>query len=245
MIDFHCHLDLYPRPHEIAAACADKGIYVLSVTTTPLAWRGTASLAEGRNRIDTALGLHPQLALERWSELEQFDALLSETRFVGEVGLDGAPEFRHSVEKQQSVFTHVLSSCEGAGGRIMSIHSRRASGPVLDLLARHQGAGPAVLHWFSGSVSDLKRAIDLGCWFSVGLPMVTGARGRELISRMPRDRILTESDGPFVQERGAAVMPWSVDVTATMLAGIWRIVPAEAEHVVQENFSRLIGRSEA
>ena len=68
MIDFHCHLDLYPNPKLVARECSDREIRVLSVTTTPSAWHGTSSLAEGH--IWTALGLHPQLAHQRKAELE-------------------------------------------------------------------------------------------------------------------------------------------------------------------------------
>src|SRR5690242_13201410 len=75
VIDFHCHLDLYPNPSQVARECAARGIYVLSVTTTPSAWTGTAALSEGMPRIRTALGLHPQLANQRISELEIFERL--------------------------------------------------------------------------------------------------------------------------------------------------------------------------
>ena len=44
MIDFHCHLDLYPNPREVAKECAKRGLYVLSVTTTPSAWEGTSAV---------------------------------------------------------------------------------------------------------------------------------------------------------------------------------------------------------
>jgi TatD DNase family protein len=110
---------------------------VLSVTTTPPAWKGTSALAADAPRIRTALGLHPQLAHERYMELALFDNLLPETRYVGEIGLDGAPELRPYWQRQVTVFEHVLARCSAAGGRIMSIHSRRASGAVLDYLEKH------------------------------------------------------------------------------------------------------------
>lgn len=75
MIDFHCHLDLYPNPAKIIAEADAAGIYVLSVTTTPKAWRETARLAKGMKRIRTAVGLHPQIAHERLQELALFEEL--------------------------------------------------------------------------------------------------------------------------------------------------------------------------
>jgi TatD DNase family protein len=65
MIDFHCHLDLYPNPQRLVEDCRKHGTYILSVTTTPSAWKGTNALANEATRIKTALGLHPQLAHQR------------------------------------------------------------------------------------------------------------------------------------------------------------------------------------
>ena len=168
MIDFHCHLDLYPNPQQVRDEREQRGLYVLSVTTTPSAWTGTSALARGSQRVRTGLGLHPQLAHERKSELALFDRFLTETRYVGEIGLDGAPEFRKRWHSQTVVFEHVLAKCSAAGGRLMSLHSRRASSPVLDYLDRFPEAGTPVLHWFSGSFRDLERAIKRG----VGLASV-------------------------------------------------------------------------
>jgi TatD DNase family protein len=241
VIDFHCHLDLYPQYEEIRRECDRRGMYVLSVTTTPSAWNGTSALAAGSPRIRTALGLHPQLAGERKGELPLFDALLPDTRYVGEIGLDGAPEFRKSWKDQRDVFEHILARCRDAGGRIMSIHSRRASQPVLDCLEETPGAGTPVLHWFSGSLRDLERAIRLGCWFSVGPAMLVGERGRELAARMPMSRVLTESDGPFAQLDGKAIEPWQVNRACEILAGIWSISAEEVDRRLLENLKRLVG----
>ncbi|WP_420230172.1 TatD family hydrolase [Psychrobacter sp. ER1] len=68
-IDMHCHLDLYQNPFEVAKECDDKGIYLLSVTTTPKAWEGTKLLAHGSSRIRTALGLHPNLLIIEHTKL--------------------------------------------------------------------------------------------------------------------------------------------------------------------------------
>ena len=239
MIDLHCHLDLYSDPVQVASTCKERGVYVLSVTTTPSAWEGTARLALEADRIRTAVGLHPQLAHERHGELPMFDKLLPLTRYVGEVGLDGAPDFKSHWAVQLAVFDHVLKACSNAGGRILSIHSRRASGAVLDRLEVHRDAGVPVLHWFSGSRRHLDRAIDLGCWFSVGPAMLRSKRGRSLAALMPRDRVLTESDGPFAQENGAPMMPWQVDQAVHILGELWSVSPVQAEQTVRRNLRAL------
>ena len=239
MIDFHCHLDLYPDPHAVARDCAARNLYVLSVTTTPSAWNGTAALARGSARIRTALGLHPQIAHERKGELPLFERLLPETRYVGEIGLDGAPEFTWHWPDQTMVFLHILNVCAQAGGRILSIHSRRAATAVLDALEAHPGAGTPILHWFSGTQRELARAVELGCWFSVGPAMLDGDKGRALTSKMPRDRVLTESDGPFAKVNGQVAHPWDTERAIDDLSKLWAEPASGVREQLTANLRRL------
>ncbi len=240
MIDFHCHLDLYPDPAGVIDDCRRRGLYVLSVTTTPTAWKGTSALAEHAPRIRTALGLHPQLAHERGGELPLFDELLPLVHHVGEIGLDGAPEFRSHWHAQIAVFEHILATCSAAGGRIMSLHSRRASNAVLDRVRAFPNAGTYILHWFSGSARDLDSAIKLGCWFSVGPAMLKGGSGRALVARMPRERVLTESDGPFAQLDGAAVLPWQADLAIKELGVLWSLPHETVDQLLLANLRKLL-----
>jgi len=240
MIDFHCHLDLYPDPHGVAAAAQEDQVMVLSVTTTPSAFAGTATLAAGRPLIRTALGLHPELARQRSHELTLFDQFVSTTPFVGEIGLDGSPRFAQTRASQAEVFTHILRSCADVGGRILSIHSRSAAGPVLEALRANRRAGIPVLHWFTGSTRQAQIAIDQGCWFSIGTPMLTTAKGRELVATLPRDRVLTETDGPFATRNGQALMPRDVADTVGLLSELWAIEISEAEARVVANGRELL-----
>jgi TatD DNase family protein len=240
VIDFHCHLDLYPNPAEVRDECDKRGMYVLSVTTTPSAWRQTSALSADVKRIRTSLGLHPQIAHERLNELTLFDELLASARYIGEIGLDGGPEFRPHWQTQLKAFEHILTRCSEAGGRIMSLHSRRASRAVLDSLESFPMAGTPVLHWFSGSPRDLDRAIRLGCWFSVGPAMLASENGQALAARMPRERVLTESDGPFAQINGETVMPWHVERSISDLARLWSLSPTEGEDLLESNLRSLL-----
>lgn len=237
MIDFHCHIDLYANPDNVVRISQEQRLFVLSVTTTPSAWHGTYALAHGK--IKTAVGLHPQLAHERKTELELFEELLAQTYYVGEIGLDGAHEFRTHWKTQHTVFNHILGACTRAGGRILSIHSRRASRAVLDCVAAHPNAGIPVLHWFSGNKHYLDRAINLGCWFSVGPAMLNSDNGRELTKHMPRERILTETDGPFALINGRSIFPWDVEKAVDVLADIWQIPKRETQETVDANLSRI------
>jgi TatD DNase family protein len=217
-------------------------MYVLSVTTAPSAWLGTRALANGAPRIRTALGLHPEVAHERKAELGLFEELLPETRYVGEIGLDGSPQLRPYEADQRAVFGHVLSRCARAGGRIMTIHSRRAVEPVLDALEKEREAGTAVLHWFSGTARQLRRAIALGCWFSVGPAMLAGERGRTLVARMPKERVLTESDGPFATLANARLWPHHVSAAVEQLSLLWGEPKEATEAQLMRNFGVLTGR---
>lgn len=243
MIDFHCHLDLYPDPFSVAATCRNHNLYLLSVTTTPSAWPKSRTLSADGDRIRVALGLHPQLAHERKSELGLFDELITQTKYVGEVGLDGGPELRAFQCDQAQVFDHVLASCKKAGGRILSIHSRRATAQVIDRLCAHPDAGIPILHWFSGSAVELDQAIAHNCWFSVGAVMMNTRKGQSLVSRMPPDRVLTETDGPFAQLAGVPLMPWDVHEAETRLFNLWNMNQEEGHALLRDNLRRLTAMS--
>lgn len=241
MIDFHCHLDLYPSPSDTADQAQRRGVGVLSVTTTPSAWVGTSRLAHGRSVIRTALGLHPQLAGERNHELKTFDRYLGETRFIGEIGLDGSPEFKSTWANQTEVFEHILHACSESGNKVLSIHSRRAATPVLNTLDGFESVRFPILHWFSGSRAELERAINRGCWFSVGPAMLAGAKGRALVAAMPRNRVLLETDGPFAQLRRAPLQPWDIALACVSMSRLWGIEPAETNQVIRDNENSLLG----
>jgi TatD DNase family protein len=239
MIDFHAHLDLYPDPHAVVRRCEELGIYVLSVTTTASAWEGTAALAHGRPRIRTALGMHPQLARERRHELPLFKTLVEKTNYVGEVGLDGTPECRPFWPDQMDVFTEVLNTCSRIGGRVLSIHSRRAAKDVLDVLSQFPDAGVPIFHWFSGTQRELDRAIASGCWFSVGPAMLASAKSRAQIATMPRERVLTECDGPFARRKEMPLYPWDVMDAHENLAELWGVSSSRVAEVLLDNLKRL------
>jgi TatD DNase family protein len=197
--------DLYPD-HEVAIARAEAArIYTLTVTTTPKAWARNHEVTRHTRFVRAALGLHPQLVAERAGELPLWERLLSEARYVGEVGLDAGPRFYKSLNAQKHVFRGVLERCAEAGGKILTVHSVRSVPAVLEMIERYlpRDRGAVVLHWFTGSKSDARRAATLGCYFSLNAEMTRSDRGRALVTELPIDRILTETDGP--SRRSAAV----------------------------------------
>jgi TatD DNase family protein len=245
LIDFHCHLDLYPDPQAVAKEAARRGVYVLSVTTTPTAYEGTAALAPEGSRVRTALGLHPELAADREHELALFEQLLPKTRYIGEVGLDGSRPHRTTLDQQAGILTTILALAALAGGKIISLHSRAATSLLLDVISVEPRAGTFVLHWFSGSQRDVRRAAELGCWFSVGSSMASNERGRLAIAAMPKDRVVPETDGPFSEVLGRPAYPWDAVRVIDLLADIWKEPPAEIAQRMAANFRSLVGQSAA
>ena len=240
MIDLHCHLDLFPNPSRVVASCIERGLYVLSVTTVPSAFNGTQLLAGNNRRIKTALGLHPQLAASRIQEMPLFESLLKRTRYVGEIGLDGSREHRGTLDAQRGILKDILKLCATAGGKILSLHSRGATADVLKILHAEPTAGTPILHWYVGTANQVSQAAEIGCWFSVGPAMLSSKNGRAAVSKMPHDRILPESDGPFGVVNGQPVYPWEAWRTAAMLAEICNEDVADVEHRLITNFRTVV-----
>src|ERR1700678_2518903 len=137
LVDFHCHLDLFPDPVSAVRDAEEAGVYTLTVTTTPKAWPRNHELTHGTRHVRAALGLHPQLVAERSAEIAVWEKYLPQARYVGEVGLDAGPRYYSSFDLQKQVFTRVLQRCSEVGGKILSVHSVRSAPLVLDLIESH------------------------------------------------------------------------------------------------------------
>jgi TatD DNase family protein len=96
-----------------------------------------------------------------------------------------------------------------------------------------------ILHWFSGSLRVTEQAISFGLFFSINPAMVTSDQGRRIIGVLPRDRILTESDGPFVAADGRPAEPGDVSRVITYLAREWRTEEADVRRQVSETLRGL------
>jgi TatD DNase family protein len=242
LVDFHCHLDLYPNHEEILAECERTRTFTLAVTTTPRAWPRNNELASKTKYVRAALGLHPQLVAERSEELSIWNDYLADARYVGEVGLDAGPRYYKSLELQKWVFEQVLSSCSRARDKILTLHSVRAASAVIDMLEAHllPSRGRAVLHWFTGSLAEARRASDLGCYFSINGEMLKKDNHRKLVQALPRDRILTETDGPFTRAGGRPAHPWDVNRTVENLAELLGVEMADLTRMIQSNLKTLL-----
>ena len=241
-VDFHCHLDLF-RAHQFLIAESDRErVATLTVTTTPKAWPRNRDLAANSTHVRVALGLHPQLVAERADEVSLLERYLAEARYVGEVGLDAGPQFHRSLEQQERVFERILRACSEQGGKILTVHSVRAVDKVLGHLEAHlpPGRGWVVLHWFTGTASEARRAAEYGCYFSINAQMLRSSKHSAVVAKLPVDRLLTETDGPFVQFKGSPTRPRDVAATVNQLATIRFVPVAEMQRTIVANLARLV-----
>jgi TatD DNase family protein len=179
---------------------ADIGI--LAVTTTPKAYEKEIAVLRSYANIRVALGLHPQLVFQRYDELSLVEKYIGGTEYIGEIGLDFNNQFYASREKQIAVFDNIIRWCSEKGGKVISIHSVRSDKAVLDILEKYRCAqqNNCILHWFSGSLTQLQRAVEMGCFFSVNSAMIKSANGRGLIYSLPHEKIVVETDAPFINK---------------------------------------------
>lgn len=241
-VDFHCHLDLYPDHKAIIAECELARVATLAVTTTPKAWQRNYELTMNSPFVRVGLGLHPQLVSEREGEVALLERYLPSARYVGEIGLDASPRFYRSFEAQERVFARILHACAEQGDKILSIHSVRTATKVVDHLEKSNLLEncQAILHWFTGTAVEARRAAELGCYFSVNEAMLRSAKHRKLIAGLPLNRLLTETDGPFVQNAGLAVRPRDVHRAVHEIALLHGISEEAAALVVLSNLKNLV-----
>jgi TatD DNase family protein len=126
MLDAHCHLDLYPDPSRTALNADSAGVFVVCVTNLPSAFLAAQPHVRRFKKVRLALGLHPLSAdLHTDDELTRFRELVSQTSFIGEVGLDFSREGRGTKDKQLNSFRFVLQ-CLNKAPKFLTIHSRQA-----------------------------------------------------------------------------------------------------------------------
>ena len=198
MFDMHCHVDLIDPMNHFCATAAMLDISILAMTTTPRAYHAETNMLRNYQSVYAALGLHPQLVSERKQELAIFDRYVASSRFIGEVGLDFSKRFYSSKEDQIIAFEHIIQAC--VHSKTISIHSVFSDKQVLDILAKNSTTehNRCILHWYSGSLKQLDRALEMGCYFSVNEQMLRSANGAKIIRRIPVERMVLESDAPFV-----------------------------------------------
>lgn len=240
MIDLHCHLDLYPNVMSFINLIEKRNVFTLVVTTSPRGWLATTRVFSHLQNIECALGLHPEVVTQKFTEIDLFFENLKKCRFIGEVGIDNSRNDKESLALQTSFFRNLIKKSSSVGGKIISIHSRKAESIVLDIIERENTNSIPILHWFTGTQSTLKRAIEADCFFSIGPAMLTSVKGKQLASKMPLNRILPESDGPFAQLNFKPVMPWEAMNIVPQLVDIFGLSHKTITEQLYRNFKELM-----
>lgn len=191
-IDLHAHI----QPDIASRELVRLGALVFAAT------RSLEEAAQALQRRDDwtvwGVGCHPGLVgVQKAFDLGQFVSLTGQTPYVSEVGLDGRS--RVAMELQRTVFEQILDVLQTTP-RITSIHSYEATSAVLGELEKTPIRG-ATLHWWLGDQAETKRALELGCYFSINVAM---KRRTDLLDTIPLNRILPETDHPFGDRRGTA-----------------------------------------
>ena len=243
-VDFHCHLDLCGDMQQAFSACDRMRCITLTVTTTPKAFERNRAMASRTSHVYAAVGLHPQLVAQRASEITLFEELAAKTRFIGEIGLDAGRRFYPSFEQQKEVFERALTVCARLGDKVISLHSVRTARQVLDGIERtgvHRNCRP-VLHWFNASNTEIRRALDLDCLFSVNTQMLLAPRGQTLLDIVPVTSLLTETDAPFQSADDTPTSPGDVGATLELIARANRSEANVVAHQIRKTAESLISR---
>lgn len=130
MIDTHCHVDLYPRPTEVATDADRAGVLTLIVTNLPSAFDRAYPHVQRLRNIRLALGLHPLLAEQHPMERGRFVELVERTSYIGEIGLDFSRVGLPAKALQVESFRFVLRTLQGKA-KFITLHSRQAESAVL------------------------------------------------------------------------------------------------------------------
>lgn len=245
-VDMHCHLTQAADP-------VDGDPAILSVTFTPDEYAARPA-GGAASRTVWAVGLHP------WEygsddQLEAFARQLPDSLAVGEIGLDGTDRARSPMAVQRDGLRQILANPE-TKRRIGSIHGWMAYQEVVDVLRSEPTPG-IVYHWFMGMGDTLDQAIALDIFFSVNDAMLSLAEGREIVARLPRRQVLTETDGPYIQAGtgqamnpgdvipgGPALRPGELSNTEQQLAEIWGKSTSAVREQIWRNLAELESRVE-
>lgn len=244
LVDAHAHLDMFgDRLAEAIRQIDDHHILTLAVAMDVPSYLVTKSLASRSPWIRPLFGVHPWEAPRYADDLRALDEPLAETPMIGEAGLDfHFVEDERSHDCQRRVFRY---ECEWAVrlGKRMKLHTKGAEAEVLDELRFH-GVDGCVVHWYSGPTSLIDEYLALGCYFTVGVEVLTSESIRELARALPVERLLLETDNPGAHDwlTGSPGMPLLLLDVRDTVAGLRGMPTAELERRLEANWQAVEGR---
>ena len=248
MIDSHAHLDMIERPTtEVVADAEAAGVRrVLTIGIDGNSCRAALQLAQDFPQVRVAVGRHPNAATgfddADGAELAAL-AAHDDCVAIGETGLDyyreGAPK-----PDQARAFTAQLDLARQVDMPVV-IHTRAAEDDTLDVLAAHAQGLRVVMHCFS-MPARLDECLERGYWisFAGNVTYPKAPELREAAARVPADRLLVETDSPFLAPqavRGKPNEPRHVVATARVVAEARGVAFGELEAAVERNAAALFG----
>jgi TatD DNase family protein len=242
-VDTHCHLNRYPTPLDVLEQARAARVTVVAVTELPSGYQAMSiMLGPSKTGVIPAIGLHP-LRAGTASPLERslFDRLLARAPFVGEIGLDFSRSGQGSRRAQLQVFESILGHV-AIRSKVLTVHSRGAEAETIERLL--DARATAILHWYSGPAKHIESALAAGMCFSINPAMLRGRNGTRLLTAVPQDRVLIETDGPYVKLGNRPARPDDVPGTVGMLAERWNLTPAEVAQRIQVTWDCLLSRGE-
>lgn len=256
LVDSHCHLDfpdfqddlngIFARAQEAGIGC------LLTICTRVSRFDGVLAIAEAHDSVFCSVGIHPHEAANEPEitpeHLVRMAARHPKIVAFGESGLDFY--YDHSPRDiQERVFRAHIAAARQAGLPVI-IHTRDADAEMIAILREEQTAGAfsGVIHCFSSGRELAETAIDLGMYVSFS-GIVTFKRAEELrdIARdLPLDRLLVETDAPYlapVPKRGKRNEPAFTAYTAACLAEVKGVDATEIAEHTTKNFFRLFSKA--
>lgn len=255
LVDSHCHLEyeglVEDQPGVLARARAAGVGAFLNISTRRSEWEQVVATAAREGDVFASVGVHPHHADEHAGLLEaEMEAAAAHPRVIGlgETGLDYYYD-RSDRGVQQALFRRHIEVARRTGLPVI-IHTRDAEEDTARILAEEKELGdfPALIHCFTASAAFGQQVLELGLSISIsGIVTFKSARGlAEFAAQIPDDRLLVETDSPFlapVPHRGKPCEPAFVADTARFLAVLRGVSLAELESVTTSNFKRLFSKA--
>jgi len=257
LVDSHCHLDFRDFEGElddVVARARDAGIGTMVTICTHLSrFEGVRAIAERYENIWCSAGVHPHEA-DAEGEAATVEALVSLAADplvvgIGETGLDYYYE-HSSRERQQASFRNHIAAARETGLPLI-VHTRDADEDTAEILLEEYRKGPfkGLIHCFSTSSFMAEKAIEIG--FSISLSGIITFKAaeslRETVRALPLDRLLIETDAPYlapVPKRGKRNEPSFVAHTGALLAELKQVGMEELARATTDNFFRLFDKAE-
>jgi TatD DNase family protein len=233
-VDAHCHINFLKKPGDVALICEKQRVHTIYVTTLPSHFEATYDYVKSLTYIYPAIGFH---ALEYNYNLENerniFLRNIDKTQYIGEVGLDFSKNSKVPKSQQIDNFEFILEAIKGKN-KLLSVHSRDAEDEVLDLLL-YYNIEKVIFHWYTGKISTLKKAVKYGYYFSINQAMIKSQKGQNIVSKLPLELVLTETDAPFIRN----VLPYDNKIVYTYLQELWGKSQQDTQSIILNNFNNL------